>query len=1134
MTSLDINSSAVLNNFAANMFAQIHALVDPLSEKVDKLFSLFSSNFIGVKNTDSLPSSGKVSSPSNASNNNALFEALLSKHKSNVVPEKNLPLEKDSAVKSHCTDNVCPRPVVDPQAKQKTQDARKDAPLEENKGDDKASAISTKIAQGGVKKIGGKYVVDLAYPQGLLDDFGTRILAWAYGKTVKDSLDSEIAQSMNSSLAQGGELTSFGWGNKYTYFCPTTDNPNGYFLDKESGQKIKQEDLVYEHNAQQPIDRQISPGSQRSSWQDPLSEEFATQLNPANKAAGGSVEDITAAGADDFEKNKLKNVDYDRPIVVTFGWTECGGCQRLKPVFGSAAMAAKDSDFVRIYNDLCPDLFDKYREIEGDNAVPRIKIFYRGEEKAALRSSEAGNMTAQDIVDWVNTQMKGVDRNKIPTPNLDKLTKNITEAARKGELYSVVGRDDETNQLIRAISIQKSKQNKPVNTSAILLGKSGVGKTSIVQNLALLIAEDEKRAPDQKILPTSLQNTEIHELNLSNFESGTKYVGEWQKRLTGLVEEVKQAKEHGKRIILFVDEIHRAMVVGTHSQSEHGLADALLTYISNGDLTIIGATTPHLYEDMSYKADGAFVRRLTKVEVAEPTKAVATAMLEQRAAQLEAEYGFPILKEAIEEALKMAKDHLSGNLPATAVTLLEAACKRVDTALIGSPAQISKLNTKIAMLDLAIGRLKQDQAMAVELNPAQKLLLSGAETERAQLNKELVALNASWAEEKALVSTIRELQSKQLSKNSDGDAGRPAITDAIKAGQTRLKEFRQGRPALASAAVDRNEIRIAVAEQTKIPVAAMLQNERQALRDLEKTLDKRIKGQPHATKQIAEAIRVARMGFKKPGKPDCVLMLAGPTGTGKTETAKALADTLYQGQMIKIELDKYSSKEEFLRSGKLVEIRRNPHCVVVLDEFDQARPEIQDLFYSVFDEGMLGDLSFGSAAILLTSNVGTREITSACQGKSDNLLPTPEHLARITRKAFKEHFRKHRATGAALLGRMDVIPYYPLANNTVEELVTQKLGNFATIYEDAYPTSKIHYDDSVKKAIFTMIMQKNASSNAMGDDEDEGVRPIEDQIKKSIGGALAKLYYADEEDKTDEVQTINISFNGKDFVAERR
>lgn len=838
--------------------------------------------------------------------------------------------------------------------------------------------------------------------------------------------------------------------------------------------------------------------------------------------APGCILDINEANVAEFEKNNLNNVEYDRPILITFGRARCEGCNSLKPVLDVAAVRNKGIDFARAYTDNCPDFVTEYGDTGGEiDHIPYMKLFFRGAEIGIF--ADPSGSSEQEIIDWVNSQMKGVDKNKIPTPYLDKYTTDMLKAARDGEFEPVVGREKETNALIKALTLQPGV--KPGNTSAVLLGESGVGKTTIVQNLAYLLAHEKEELPKnlqtaKEMLPDSLKNAVIYEFQAVNFGAGeVGPIGTWEKNLAGIIKEVKDLKKDGKRVILFMDEIHNAITIGTHSKSDHGLANALLTHIANGDLTIIGATTSALFNKME-AADAAFVRRLQrgKVEVLEPTKEVARAMLEQRAAQLEKRYGFPILNEALDEIMQVADEYLGGHYPNKAIDLLENACKRLDAALVAEPDEIAELKDKINTSERRIISLEKDIKLGRSLNLAQRKSLEDDKKSIAKSTSELKLLEKRWASEKTIVAQMRQVQ-VELLQSTDEKVDKKA-QEQIRSLERQLNKVRNGSPGLASPFLSRDEIKITFAQQTNIPIASMRKDKKRELLNLEERLNKLIFGQPHAIKKIAAGIRVAHTNLKRPNKPAYVGMLLGPTGSGKTASAKALADSHYDGRIVDIKVSTFMEVSEFLNSKELNAIRRNPHCVVVLDEFDQARPEIQNLFYQGFDEGKISDVNLRSAAIFMTSNIASREITEAC--KDPKNLPDSDRLTDIAKVALEDYLSGRRATGSALLGRMKVIPYYPITESQFQEIVDQKLKYLKEELQQQNPLLDIQFDASVSQAVFANLVDKSNKSTV-----DTGVRGIENYIDEYIRNIVndAILNYESDHGDIETMFTAKIKYN---------
>jgi type VI secretion system protein VasG len=622
------------------------------------------------------------------------------------------------------------------------------------------------------------------------------------------------------------------------------------------------------------------------------------------------------------------------------------------------------------------------------------------------------------------------------TPSLDQYTINMTERARQGRIDPVLGRDEEIRQMIDILT--RRRQNNP-----ILTGEAGVGKTAVVEGLALRIAHSD--------VPPPLKNVALHSLDLGLLQAGASVKGEFENRLKATLEEVK-ASPHP--IILFIDEAHTLIGAGGQA-GQNDAANLLKPALARGELRTVAATTWSEYKKY-FEKDAALARRFQVVKIEEPTEDKAINMLRGIVDMMQNHHNVRILDEAVVEAVRLSHRYLSGRqLPDKAVSVLDTACARVAIGQNATPAAIEDARRRI-------------DGIATEMRVLQREVASGGdhaeritalETEQGEVKSTLGALEQRWEAEKKLVDRIRE---RRLALEEDAGATEPANKLGTEARDKLLAELAGLNGELETMQGDLPLVQVCVTGQTAgevisawtgIPLGKMLKDEINTVLQLKATLEERVIGQPHALEAIAQRIRTARAKLEDPNKPIGVFMLVGTSGVGKTETALALADILYGGDrnMVAINMSEYQEAHTvsslkgsppgyvgFGEGGVLTEaVRRKPYCVVLLDEVEKAHPDVLELFFQVFDKGMLDDsegreIDFRNTVIILTSNVGTDTIMRACQ--PGNTPPAPEELLEMLRPELNHVFKP------AFIGRMAVVPFYPVRDEILKRIIDLKLG----------------------------------------------------------------------------------------------
>jgi type VI secretion system protein VasG len=656
---------------------------------------------------------------------------------------------------------------------------------------------------------------------------------------------------------------------------------------------------------------------------------------------------------------------------------------------------------------------------------------------------------------------------------LNQFTTNLTEQAAKGELDPIIGRDEEIRQLIDIL--MRRRQNNP-----ILTGEAGVGKTAVVEGFAHRINKGD--------VPPALKDVKLLCLDIGLLQAGASMKGEFENRLKQVIEEVKSSPTP---IIMFIDETHTLIGAGGAAGTGDA-ANLLKPALARGELRTIGATTWAEYKKHIEK-DPALTRRFQVVKVEEPSEEKAILMLRNIAGMLEKHHKVEMLDKAIEAAVKLSHRYIPARqLPDKAVSLLDTAAARVAVSQFATPAELEDCKQRIENLTVEQNVLDKEAAIGV-VN--QKRMDDIVECLTFEQNKEQ-ALTEKWQQEKEVVDavlsarkTLRDLLTEQKASalqvaeaalNADGTPvtlidNAAAITAAkaeLDEQHAKLSEL-QGENPLILPACDEQAVASVVADWTGVPVGKMVNDEINTVLNLANIMKQRVIGQDHGMEMIAKRIQTSRAGLDNPNKPIGVFMLCGPSGTGKTETALALAEALYGGEQNVITINMSEFQEAHTVStlkgappgyvgygegGILTEaVRRKPYSVVLLDEVEKAHSDVHEIFFQVFDKGVMEDgegrsIDFKNTLILLTSNVGSDLIMNMC--KDPDLMPEPEGMAKALREPQLGVFP------AALLGRIVTIPYFPLSDDMIKSITRLQLDRIKHRVETGQGIDFV-YDDSV-------------------------------------------------------------------------
>jgi len=662
---------------------------------------------------------------------------------------------------------------------------------------------------------------------------------------------------------------------------------------------------------------------------------------------------------------------------------------------------------------------------------------------ALLNDSPEAQMAASD-----GYQLPGEDLGAVAPAKqeaLKRFTVDLTEQARSRKMDPIVGRDEEIRQVIDIL--MRRRQNNP-----ILVGEAGVGKTAVVEGFAQRIARGD--------VPPSLKEVQLLALDVGLLQAGASMKGEFEQRLRSVIDEVQASV---KPIVLFIDETHT--LVGAGGAAGTGdAANLLKPALARGTLRTVGATTFAEYKKHIEK-DPALTRRFQTVQVDEPDEARALLMLRGIAETMQDHHQVHILDSALEAAVRLSNRYIPARqLPDKAVSLIDTACARVAISLHATPAEVDDSRRRIESLETELAIIERETAIGVETASRRASVEALLASERERLDE----VEGRWDNELALVEQIQRLRS-QLADATDREAGLIELRQL----QDELVA-QQGEHPLVLISVDEQAVASVVQDWTGIPVGRMVKNEIDNVLRLAERLGQRIIGQNHALEMIARRIQTSRAGLDNPGKPVGVFMLAGTSGVGKTETALALAESLYGGEqnVITINMSEYQEAHTvstlkgappgyvgYGEGGVLTEaVRRKPYSVVLLDEVEKAHPDVHELFFQVFDKGWMEDgegriIDFKNTLILLTTNAGTQLISRLC--RDPKTTPAPDDIAKALREPLLEVFPP------ALLGRLVVIPYYPLSDAMLGSIIRLQLGRIEKRIADNHKIPFTYSDDVV-------------------------------------------------------------------------
>ncbi len=687
---------------------------------------------------------------------------------------------------------------------------------------------------------------------------------------------------------------------------------------------------------------------------------------------------------------------------------------------------------------------------------------------------------------------------------LNKFAKNLNEMARQGKLDPVIGRDEEIRRTLHILT-RRSKNNP------ILVGEPGVGKTAIVEGLAMRIINGD--------VPDNLRSKTIFALDMGQLIAGAKYKGEFEERLKGVVKEV--ATSDGE-IILFIDEIHTLIGAGG-GEGAMDAANILKPALARGELRAIGATTLNEYQKY-FEKDKALERRFQKVMIDEPSMEDAISILRGLKDRYETHHHVRIKDEAIIAAVELSSRYMTDRfLPDKAIDLIDESAAKLRLEMNSMPEELDKLERQIRQLEIEREAIKRenDESKLKELNIDISTLMVERDT-----------LKSKWKQEKELVekvqtakATIEDLKQQAEQAERNGEYGKVAEIryGKVKEQETLIAEVTaqinsSTDKRLLKEEVDAEDIAENVAKATGIPVAKMLQSEREKLLHLEEELHNRVVGQEEAITAVADAIRRSRAGLQDPKKPIGSFIFLGTTGVGKTELAKALAEYLFddESMMTRIDMSEYQEKHTVSRlvgappgyvgydeGGQLTEsVRRKPYSVVLLDEIEKAHPDVWNVLLQVLDDGRLTDnkgrvVNFKNTIIIMTSNIGSHLIQDAFEKVTEN------NVEEVTESAKLEVMALLRQTiRPEFLNRVDeIIMFSPLMKKQIMGIVKIQLQGLQKLVADNGIT--LHFSDYLLEFL-----------SEQGYDPQFGARPLKRLIQKQIINALSKKILAGDIDKT--------------------
>lgn len=725
----------------------------------------------------------------------------------------------------------------------------------------------------------------------------------------------------------------------------------------------------------------------------------------------------------------------------------------------------------------------------------------------------------RNVVEKIRGGQKVTTKNQEDSyQSLEKYGTDLVQAARDNKLGPIIGRDEEILDVIRILS-RKTKNNP------VLIGAPGVGKTAVVEGLAMRIASND--------VPENLKNKTIFQLDMGSLIAGAKYRGEFEERLQAVLKEVKKAEG---QIIMFIDEIHNIVGAGK-AEGSMDAGNILKPMLARGELHLIGATTIDEYRKYMEK-DKALERRFQRVMVHEPSVEDTVTILRGLSESLEIHHGVRIHDNALVAAAKLSDRYITDRyLPDKAIDLVDEASAEIRVEMNSSPTELDQSKRQMMRLEVEEAALKQ------ETDEASKKRLKEVEEELANIKEKVNQLNARWSQEKEAIKKISDKkkqldQAKNELKQAENtyDLNQAAVLQhgtipQLEADLKKLEDNDQHSDWLVSESVTANEIAAVVSRETGIPVTKLVEGERKKLLHLADNLHKRVIGQDAAVTAVSDAVIRSRAGLQDPSKPLGSFLFLGPTGVGKTELAKALAEDLFDSEnhMVRIDMSEYMEKESVSRlvgaapgyvgyeeGGQLTEaVRRNPYTIVLFDEIEKAHPDVFNILLQVLDDGRLTDsqgrtIDFKNTILIMTSNLGSDILLEGTDENGVISQKAQQQVNQLLKASFKPEF----------LNRIDdVITFTPLTKGDIEKIV-QKLINQLSGRTKAQDI-KLSISDEAKRWI---------ANN--GYEPQYGARPLQRYVTNVVETPLARMIVADQI-KPHSVVHINLDNDQLSFVPEQ-